>query len=165
MIYFPESDWYIFYRTKTKCNSIFICRCLTLEGFGDRIVFVWAIFCRLINSPSNIWRACNNHGNKYNQIVKLTFISMSYLVVIFICLKPCFVDEIYSFNPLSPHDALKHHFTSLKTHFIFLLLVVFEWKFPWNWFTNTWQFSSIFHTLQVIFIHYKSRIAIAIRGL
>ena len=21
-----------------------------------------------------------------------------------------------SFNPLSPHDALKHHFTSLKTH-------------------------------------------------
>ena len=24
------------------------------------------------------------------------------------------------FNPLSPHDALKHHFTSLKTSFIFL---------------------------------------------
>ena len=25
-------------------------------------------------------------------------------------------------NPLSPHDALKHHFTSLKTDLIFLQL-------------------------------------------
>ena len=24
------------------------------------------------------------------------------------------------FNPLRPHDALKHHFTSLKTNLIFL---------------------------------------------
>ena len=24
------------------------------------------------------------------------------------------------FNPLSPHDALKHHFTSLKTDLIYL---------------------------------------------
>ena len=45
------------------------------------------------------------------------------------------------FNPLSPHDALKHHFTSLKTDLIFLQPTLFEWKFPWNWFTNTWQFS------------------------
>ena len=29
---------------------------------------------------------------------------------------------------------------------------------------NTWEFSLIFHPLQVIFIHYKSRIATAIRG-
>ena len=28
--------------------------------------------------------------------------------------------------------------------------------------TNTWQFSLIFHLLQIIFIHYKSRIAMAI---
>ena len=28
------------------------------------------------------------------------------------------------FNPLSPHDALKHHFTSLKTDLIFLQLRV-----------------------------------------
>ena len=28
------------------------------------------------------------------------------------------------FNPLSPHDALKHHFTSLKTDLIFLQLGV-----------------------------------------
>ena len=40
-------------------------------------------------------------------------------------------------NPLSPHDALKHHFTSLKTDLIFLQLRVLERKFPWNWFTNT----------------------------
>ena len=30
------------------------------------------------------------------------------------------------FNPLSPHDALKHHFTSLKTDLIFLQLGVLE---------------------------------------
>ena len=29
------------------------------------------------------------------------------------------------FNPLNPHDALKHHFTSLKTDLIFLQLRVF----------------------------------------
>ena len=47
-------------------------------------------------------------------------------------------------NPLSPHDALKHHFTSVKTDLIFLQLRVLERKFPWNWFNNTWQFSLIF---------------------
>ena len=41
-------------------------------------------------------------------------------------------------NPVSPHDALKHHFKSLKTHIIFLKPRVLERKFPWNWFTNTW---------------------------
>ena len=51
-------------------------------------------------------------------------------------------------NPLSPHDALKHTFTALKTDLIFLQ--------PRNWFTNTWQFSLIFHPHQIIFIHYKS---------
>ena len=34
-----------------------------------------------------------------------------------------------SFNPSSPHDALKHHFTSLKTQFISLQLRVLEGKF------------------------------------
>ena len=29
-------------------------------------------------------------------------------------------------NPLNPHDALNHHFKSLKTDFIFLQLRVFE---------------------------------------
>ena len=59
-----------------------------------------------------------------------------------------------SINPLSPHDALKHHFTSLKTDLIFLQQRVLERKFPWNWFTNTWWFSSIFKKHQIIFIHY-----------
>ena len=34
------------------------------------------------------------------------------------------------FNPLSPHDALKHHFTSLKKYLIFLQPGVLERKFP-----------------------------------
>ena len=76
-----------------------------------------------------------------------------------------YIKKIQRFNPLIPHDASKHHFTSLKTDLIFLQLEVLEWKFPWNCFTNRWQFSSSFHPLQVIFIHYKSRIAAAIRGL
>ena len=42
------------------------------------------------------------------------------------------------FNPLSPHDALKHHFTSMKTDLIVLQSRVLERKFPLNWFTNTW---------------------------
>ena len=37
---------------------------------------------------------------------------------------------IQRFNPLSPHDALKHHFTSLKTDLIFLQLGDLERKFP-----------------------------------
>ena len=33
-------------------------------------------------------------------------------------------------NPLSPHDELKHRFTSLKTDLIFLQQRVLERKFP-----------------------------------
>ena len=33
-------------------------------------------------------------------------------------------------NPFSPHDALKHHFTSLKTDLIFLQLGVLKQKIP-----------------------------------
>ena len=68
-------------------------------------------------------------------------------------------------NPLSPHDALKHHFTSLKTDLIFPQLWALKWKFPWNWFITTWRFSLTYHSLQIIFIHYKSRIATAIHDL
>ena len=60
---------------------------------------------------------------------------------------------------LSLHDALKHHFTSLKTGSILLQLAVLEGEFLWNW------CSLIFKLHQLIFIHYKSRIATAIRGL
>ena len=38
----------------------------------------------------------------------------------------CLIALSASSNPLSPHDALKHHFTSLKTDLIFLQLRVFE---------------------------------------
>ena len=34
--------------------------------------------------------------------------------------------EESGFNPLGPHDALKHHFKSLKTDLIFLQLGVLE---------------------------------------
>ena len=33
-------------------------------------------------------------------------------------------------NPLNPHDALKHHFSYLKTDLIFLQPRVLERKFP-----------------------------------
>ena len=41
-----------------------------------------------------------------------------------------FVRVNITLNPLSPHDALKHHFTSLYTDCIFLQLEVLLWKFP-----------------------------------
>ena len=37
---------------------------------------------------------------------------------------------IGNINPLSPHEALKHHFTSLKTDLIFLQSMVLEGIFP-----------------------------------
>ena len=35
-----------------------------------------------------------------------------------------------TFNPLSPHDALKHYFTSMKTYLTFLKQRILERKFP-----------------------------------
>ena len=40
------------------------------------------------------------------------------------------MDVNIQFNPLGPHDALKHHFTSMKTDLIFLQIRVLERKFP-----------------------------------
>ena len=37
---------------------------------------------------------------------------------------------VLTLNPLSPRDALKHHFTSMKTHLIFLQQRGLEWIFP-----------------------------------
>ena len=34
-----------------------------------------------------------------------------------------YIETFQRFNPLNPHDALKHHFTSLKTGFIFLFFL------------------------------------------
>ena len=56
-------------------------------------------------------------------------------------------------TPLSPHDALKHHFSSLKNGLISGVLVVLE--FSWNCLKNSSIFfhllptSSHFHPLQV----------------
>ena len=51
-------------------------------------------------------------------------------------IRSVFRDVKWCFNPLILHDALEHHFTSLKAHLIFLQQRVLERKFPWNWFTN-----------------------------
>ena len=47
-------------------------------------------------------------------------------------------DTLQPFNPLTPHDAIKHHLASLKKDSLFLQLMVLEGKFLLNWFTNTW---------------------------
>ena len=59
-------------------------------------------------------------------------------------------------NPLRPHDALKHHFISLKTDLIFIQPRVLEREFLCNWLTNTWVIvitfpptSNHLHPLQV----------------
>ena len=51
---------------------------------------------------------------------------------------PLYAAKSLLLNPLSPHDALKNHFTSLKTYLIFLQQRVSKDKFPWNCSTNTW---------------------------
>ena len=66
------------------------------------------------------------------------------------------------FNPLSPHDALKHHFASL----ISLKMVVLEQKFSWNCFKNNIIFfhllptSSHLHPLQVENCESNSRLLV-----
>ena len=67
------------------------------------------------------------------------------------------------FNPLSPHDALKHHLSSLKNDLILWNLAVWS-EFFYETVLKITVFFFICHPLQVIFIHYKSRIATAIRG-
>ena len=64
-------------------------------------------------------------------------------------------------NPLSPHDALKHQFTSLKTYQIFLQLGAYNENFH----ETGLPILGNFKPHQVISIHYKSRIAAAIRAL
>ena len=52
-------------------------------------------------------------------------------------------------NPLSPHDALKHHFTSLKTDLIFLQLGVLEQ----NVHETGFQYMAIFFTFPTNHFH------------
>ena len=70
--------------------------------------------------------------NKYEYFYSLEVVSRSHRPQVQVD-----TNYLYLFNPLSPRDALKHHFTSLKTDLISLQLGVLERKFPLNWFTNT----------------------------
>ena len=75
--------------------------------------------------------------------------------------RPAVTTMPYSYgmiNPLSPHDALKHHFKFLKTYLILQQLI--PWKFHETGLPIHDNFFNFF-----IFIYYKSRIATAIRGL
>ena len=72
-------------------------------------------------------------------------ISHSWCIIVIIIITVVVKNRI---NPLSPHDALKHHFTSMKTYLTFLKQRVLEQKFLWNWFTNTWQFSLILNHIK-----------------
>ena len=69
------------------------------------------------------------------------------------------------FNLLSPPRCIKASFYIPENRFNFPATKEFQKKKFLETVANTWQFSSIFYSLQVIFIHYKSRIATAIRGL
>ena len=58
----------------------------------------------------------------------------NFSVFALILFNPCFASPLYirfqaDFNPLSRHNALKHHFTSLKTDLIFLQQMVLEQNF------------------------------------
>ena len=72
-----------------------------------------------------------------------------------------------TFNPLSPHDALKHHFTSLKTYLILLLLRGFKNKIFMKLFylyiaisSNFQPASSHLHPLQVKNCDKNSRLVV-----
>ena len=162
-------------------------------SFRDREVACSASDRQGSNFQSCVWRTVSSHLSHHPQEVLLAqfiqyvykgglkpdsfhlrwcrSICIQYFHQLFRCSKHCILIAhhhqrcITMINPLSPHDALKHHFTSLETYLIFLQPRVLERKFPWNWFTNTWQFILIFKPHQLIFIHYKSRIATAIHGL
>ena len=66
-------------------------------------------------------------------------------------------------NPLNPHDASTHHVASLKNDLI-SQTQGFRIKIFMNCFNKNYSFFFICRPVHVIFIHYKSRIATAIRG-
>ena len=64
-------------------------------------------------------------------------------------------------NPLSPPDALKQHFTSLKNRFNFPTTKGFRREISMKVVYQYMTIFLIFKPHQIIFIHYKSRIATA----
>ena len=71
------------------------------------------------NCVSNSCFKSMKNGNKQLSSTRLTILACAYKVK----------DASY-INPLSPHDALKHHFTSMKTDLISVQLRILERKFP-----------------------------------
>ena len=55
-----------------------------------------------------------------------TYLSIVRVVVLIASIAVFYILYIFSFNHLNPHDALKHHFTSLKTDLIFVQQRVLE---------------------------------------
>ena len=92
--------------------------------------------------------ACNMTKNHVKMLTLLK-VWQCFELVFNSCSAEFFAIIFHLLIPLSPHDALMHHFTSLKTDVIFLQPKVLEWKFLWKWLTNTWWFSSIAHPLQI----------------
>ena len=68
-------------------------------------------------------------------------------------------------KPFGPSRCIKASFQIAENRLNFPTSKGFRMNIKKKWFTNTWQFSLISHPLQIIFIHEKSRITIAIRGL
>ena len=137
-------------------------------------MYIWVVRCQVLtlsmhSQLCNLIFICHNSHFKIIENVPTlpnytTFLKFKlYLKYAMWCINV--TRWLYWFDPSSPHDALKHHFTFLKSDLLFLWLRVLEWKLRWNLLTNTWQFSLIFHPHQIIFTHYKSRIATAILGL
>ena len=66
---------------------------------------------------------CERQSSRHND-----FSYFGYMRIFSVC--SCAHLALNCINPLSPHDALKHHFTSLKTDLIFPQQQVLERKFP-----------------------------------
>ena len=152
----PISRWSTIYAFGTTPNQH---RPNVLCQLGHYITYSWPRSCiwNVIHPQTLIYCFLSRIGNTTR--VKVSCQSFHYFfsnLTVMTVGKRSWQCMFKKFNPLSPHDALKHHFTSLKTDLIFLQQRVLERKFPWN---------LIFKPHQIIFIHYKSRIATAIRGL
>ena len=85
---------------------------LTFELYN---IFIFKIDAKLLEK--NVYRSCGSRLHVRKKSSYSCLILDDFL-------------QLFTFNPLSPHDALKHHFTSLKTDLIFLELGVLESKFP-----------------------------------
>ena len=125
------------YSDLTKCRSNNFKYCWLMSLCIFKRFRSWYVMCWYKMQKKRIWTAPVfkrlRHGVSHWEVLLDNHVNINRMI--FLRLR---------FNPLSPHDALKHHFTSLKTDLISLQQRVLERKFPWNWFTNTWQFSLIF---------------------